>query len=43
MVFAIAQVSKFKSYFLKTKNLLNALCLTVVRFEKLRVFLLNSS
>jgi hypothetical protein len=38
MVFAIAQAS-----FLKTKNLLNALCLTVVRFEKLRVFLLKSS
>jgi hypothetical protein len=29
--------------FLKTKNLLNVLWLTVVRFEKLRVFLLKSS
>jgi hypothetical protein len=42
MVFAIAQASKFKSYF-ENQNLLNALCLTVVRIEKLRVFLLKSN
>jgi hypothetical protein len=36
MVFAIAQASKFKSYF-ENQNLLNALCLTIVRIEKLSV------
>jgi hypothetical protein len=43
LVFAKAQASIFKSYFLKTKNLLNVLWLTMVRFEKLRVLLLKSS
>jgi hypothetical protein len=42
MVFAIAQAFKFKSYF-ENQNFLNALCLTIVRFEKLRVFLFKSS
>jgi hypothetical protein len=42
MVFAIDQASKFKSYF-ENQNLLSALFLTVVRFEKLRVFLLKST
>jgi hypothetical protein len=31
-VFAIAQASKFKAIF-ENQNLLNVLCLTVVRFE----------
>jgi hypothetical protein len=43
LVFAKAQASIFKSYFLKTKNLFKILWLTVVRFEKPRVFLLKSS
>jgi hypothetical protein len=42
LVFAKAQASIFKSYF-ENQILLNALCLTVVRIEKLRVFLLKSS
>jgi hypothetical protein len=41
-VYAIAQASKFKSYF-KNKNSLDTLCTTVVRIEKQRVFLLKSS
>jgi hypothetical protein len=43
LVFAKAQASIFKSYFLKTKNLFKILWLTVVRFENPRVFLLKSS
>jgi hypothetical protein len=39
MVFAIAQAFKFKSYF-KNQNPLDTLCMTVVRIEKHRVFLL---
>jgi hypothetical protein len=42
-VFAKAQASIFKSYFLKSKNLFKILWLTLVRFEKPRVFLLKSS
>ena len=42
-MFAKAQTSLFKSYFLKSKNLFNVLWLTVVRVEKPRVFLLKSS
>jgi hypothetical protein len=42
LVFAKAQAS-IQKLFLKTKNLLNVLWFTVVRFEKLRVFLLKSS
>jgi hypothetical protein len=40
---AKAQASIFKIYFLKTKNLFKILWLTVVRFEKPRVFLLKSN
>jgi hypothetical protein len=43
MVFAIAQVPKIQKLFLKTKNHFNILWLTVVRFEKPRVFLSKSS
>jgi hypothetical protein len=43
MVFAIARVPKIQKLFLKTKKHFNILWLTVVRFEKPRVFLLKSS
>jgi hypothetical protein len=43
MVFAIALSLQIQKLFMKTKNLLNTLWLTVVRFEKLRVFSLKSS
>jgi hypothetical protein len=38
-----AQASIFKSYFKKNQNPLDTLCMTVVRIENLRVFLLKSS
>jgi hypothetical protein len=41
-VFTKAQVSKFKSYF-ENQNSLDTLCMTVLRIEKRRVFLLKSS
>jgi hypothetical protein len=42
MVFAIAQASKFKSYF-ENQNSLDTLYVTDVRIEKRRVFLMKSS